>query len=113
MGRLRRRATIARKGIAQILETAAEYGFQGEEWLRLARDTQGLARALRGPERPETMALGVESLERRQKAARSVWRVCSEQWIQTPWGPKTDPTNIPTNQVLDPEQDTVIAPETV
>jgi replication initiation protein RepC len=29
MGRLRRRATIARKGIAQILETAAEYGFQG------------------------------------------------------------------------------------
>ena len=32
MGRLRRRATIARNGITQILETAAEYGFQGEEW---------------------------------------------------------------------------------
>ena len=29
MGRLRRRATIARKGIAQILETAPEYGFRG------------------------------------------------------------------------------------
>ena len=29
MGRLRRRATIARKGITQILETAAEYGFAG------------------------------------------------------------------------------------
>ena len=28
MGRLRRRATIARKGIAQILETAAEYGLR-------------------------------------------------------------------------------------
>ena len=32
MGRLRRRATIARKGIVQILETAQEYGFEGEEW---------------------------------------------------------------------------------
>ena len=29
MGRLRRRATIARKAIVQILETAAEYGFDG------------------------------------------------------------------------------------
>ena len=69
-GRLRRRATIARKAIAQILETAAEYGLPGEEWVRLARDIQGLTRALRGLDRPETMALGVESLERRQKAAR-------------------------------------------
>ena len=101
MGRLRRRATIARNGIAQILETAAEYGFQGEEWSQLARDTQGLARALRRPERPEKMALGVESLERRQEGGSvSVWRACSKQWIQTPWGPKTDPTNIPTNQLL-------------
>jgi replication initiation protein RepC len=70
MGRLRRRATIARNGIAQILETATEYGFQGEEWSQLAHDTQGLANTLRRPERPETMALGVESLERRQTVAR-------------------------------------------
>jgi Replication protein C C-terminal region len=41
--KLRRRATIARNGIAQILETATEYGFQGEEWSQLAHDTQGLA----------------------------------------------------------------------
>ena len=35
MGRLRRRATIARNGITQILETAAEYGFRarnGRTW---------------------------------------------------------------------------------
>ena len=31
MGRLRRRATIARKAIVQILETAAEYAIAGEE----------------------------------------------------------------------------------
>src|SRR5450759_3279694 len=46
-GRLRRRATIARKSIAQILETVAEYGFQSEEWTRLAHDTRDLVRALR------------------------------------------------------------------
>ena len=70
MGRLRRRATIARNGITQILETAAEYGLQGEEWASLARETRNLAKALRQVERPEEMALGVESLERRQRAAR-------------------------------------------
>src|ERR1019366_1068876 len=47
MGRLRRRATIARNGITQILETAAEYGFLGEEWLILRRETRDLGQALR------------------------------------------------------------------
>ena len=58
MGRLRRRATIARKGIVQILETAAEYGFEGEEWQMLARDMAALARALRDVERLDEMELG-------------------------------------------------------
>ena len=70
MGRLRRRATIARNGITQILETAAEYGFAGEEWVNLRRDSRNLTLALRRIERLEEMALGVESLERRQRAAR-------------------------------------------
>src|SRR4249919_1204142 len=51
MGRLRRRATIARNGITQILETAAEYDFRGEDWAGLARDTRNLAMALRRVER--------------------------------------------------------------
>jgi replication initiation protein RepC len=68
--RLRRRATIARNGITQILETAAEYGFQGAEWRVLARDTRDLAQALRLVERPEEVALGVDNLERRQRSAR-------------------------------------------
>src|SRR5271155_5409052 len=45
MGRLRRRARIARKAIAQILETAAEYAIEGEEWQVLASETGGIARA--------------------------------------------------------------------
>ena len=70
MARLRRRATIARNGIAQILETVAEYGFAGDEWVNLARDSRNLARSLKAIERLEEMALGVESLERRQREAR-------------------------------------------
>ena len=111
MGRLRRRATIARKGIAQILETAAEHGFHGEEWLRLARDTQGLARALRGHDRPETMALGVESLERRQTAARERLEGLLQTVDSAPLGAENGPHQSTYKATLDPEQDTVIAHE--
>src|SRR3954465_9901581 len=68
MGRLRRRATIARKAIIQILETAVQYGFEGDEWQILAQDMTTLTRALRGIERIEEMELGVVSLERQQMA---------------------------------------------
>ena len=70
MGQLRRRATIARKAVAQILETAQEYGFEGEEWQTLARETAALTRALKAVERPDEMEVGVVSLERRQQMAR-------------------------------------------
>jgi replication initiation protein RepC len=70
MGRLRQRATIARKGIAQILETATEYGFDGAEWQILARETADLVRVLRAVERLDEMEVGVKSLEGRQTAAR-------------------------------------------
>jgi replication initiation protein RepC len=46
MGQLRRRATIARWGITRILETAAEYGPEGEDWAGLAREARALAKAL-------------------------------------------------------------------
>ena len=70
MGRLRRRATIARKAITQILETAQEYGFADEEWQITARETAALTRALKVVEHPDEMKTGVKSLERRQIAAR-------------------------------------------
>ena len=70
MRRLRRRATIARKAIIQILETAAEYAITGEEWITLARESEAIARSLRSVERVDEMETGVASLERRQTAAR-------------------------------------------
>jgi replication initiation protein RepC len=119
MGRLRRRATIARKGIVQILETAGEYGLQGEDWAGLARDTGSLARALRTVERPAEMLLGVESLERRQRAARERLEVLlsattagpSEAVDSDPLGPENRPHQDTYNASPNPQADTVIANE--
>jgi replication initiation protein RepC len=120
MGRLRRRATIARNGITQILDTAAEYGFQGEEWLSLARDCRNLAKALRKVERSEEMVLGVESLERRQRQARerlgtllfSAPEAASEAVDSSPLGPESEPHQYIYKPNLNPNKDTVMASET-
>jgi replication initiation protein RepC len=119
MGRLRRRATIARNGITQILETAAEYGFPGEEWPTLRRETRDLSQALRKVERPEEMMLGVESLERRQRSARErlesllskVESDARESTFSGPKGPENRPHQYTYKPSLNPEQDTVIAHE--
>jgi replication initiation protein RepC len=117
MGRLRRRATIARKGITQILETAAEYGFKGEEWLTLMHETRGLILVLRRAERPAEMAFAVEGLERRQDLARKrlesllleVESGPPESVDSDPKGSEYRPHIILTNPTFNPEQDTVIA----
>jgi replication initiation protein RepC len=119
MRRMRRRATIARNGITQILETAAEYGFAGEEWLTLRRESRNLALALRKVERPEEMALGVESLERRQISARErlefllaeVAARASESVNPDPLGAENGPHQYTYKPGLHPQEDTVIAPE--
>jgi hypothetical protein len=91
MGRLRRRATIARKAIIQILETAAEYGHQGEEWQTLGHETEALARALRAVERVDEMEVGVTSLERRQQAARERLETLLEGIKTAGLGAENDP----------------------
>jgi replication initiation protein RepC len=108
MGRLRRRATIARKGIVQLLETAQEYGFDGEEWQTLARETRALTRALQGVERPDEMAAGVESLERRQQGARERLENLLLGVKTTPLGIKNEPHQHNYKPSPDPDQDTVI-----
>jgi replication initiation protein RepC len=117
MGRLRRRSTIARKAITQILETAAEYGLPGEDWASLARETRTLAKALRRVERPEEMVLGVESLERRQRMARECLEILLSAATagpagtanSDPLGPENRPHQHTYNPPLNPNPDTVFA----
>jgi replication initiation protein RepC len=109
MGRLRRRATIARKAIAQILETAQEYAIEGEEWQTLARETEALTRALRSVERVDEMEAGVTSLERRQTAARKRLETLLGVVETDPKGAENRPHIYNYKPNLDLEQDTVIA----
>ena len=111
MGRLRRRATIARKAITQILETAQEYGFAGEEWITLAHETAALVRALRDVERPDEMEPGVKSLERRQRAARERLEILLGVVDSAPKEPENRPHQYNYTSSPDPNQDTVIATE--
>ena len=75
--------------------------------------------ALRRVERPEEMALGVESLERRQRAARerlerllsTVTAGPSEAVDSDPKGPENQPHQYTYKPNLYPEPDTVMAPE--
>ena len=119
MARFRRRATIARNGITQILETVAEYGFTGEEWVTLRRESRDLTQALRKIERPEEMALGVASLERRQVSARErlesllaeLAANTSEAVNRVPLGAENGPHQYNYKPSLHPQEDTVIASE--
>jgi replication initiation protein RepC len=109
MARLRRRATIARKSIVQILETAQEYGHEGEEWRVLARETEALARALRAVERVDEMETGVKSLERRQQAARERLETLLGVVETAPKGTENRPHQYNYNPSPYPHEDTVIA----
>jgi replication initiation protein RepC len=112
MGRLRRRATIARKGIVQILETACDYALEGEEWGMLERDAQAIVRALKRAERPDDMEVGVTSLEQRQREARARLEMLLKNVKKTPSGAENEPHQYTYNPNPYPSQDTVIAAKT-
>jgi len=109
MGRLRRRATIARKGIVQVLETARDYELTGEEWAALERGAAAITQTLKGLERLEVMEEGVVSLERRLHAARARLEMLLENVKKTCLGVKNDPQQYTYNRTSYPSQDTVIA----
>ena len=111
MGRLRRRATIAKKGIVQILETAHEYGFAGDEWSMLAREMAALGAALKAVERVDEMELGVTSLERRQSTARERLEQLLGAVDSDPKGAENRPHLYNYKSTTDPQEDTVIAAE--
>ena len=112
MGRLRRRATIARKGIVQILETARDYDLRGEEWPTLEREARAIVQELKRADRPDDMEAGVVSLEQRQQEARSRLEMLLKDVKKTPLQPENAPHQYTYKPTPYPEQDTVITPTT-
>ena len=116
---LRRRATIARNGLGQILETVAELGLLDAAWVRLDEEGRALARSLSKLERLDEMEIGVASLERRQLEARERLEGLlpkplmpnAEAVDSDPKGPENRPHQYTYNLNPYPEQDTVIASE--
>ena len=108
MGRLRRRATIAKKAITQLIETAEEYGLDGEEWRTLDRETQDIGRALRSVEQVDEMEAGVKSLERRQIAARERLETLLGVVDTAPKEPENRPHIYNYKPALNPKKDTVV-----
>jgi replication initiation protein RepC len=106
---LRRRATIARRGIVQILEIVTEYGFGDDEWSRLRHDAQALITRPERAERLEEITIGVGSLERRHTEARARLENRLQSVETAPKGAEYNPHNIPTKPTVYPEQDTVMA----
>jgi replication initiation protein RepC len=112
MGRLRRRATIARKGVVQILETAHDYDLRGEEWATLERDTIAIVQALKRVEQPDEMEVGVTSLEQRQREARARLDELLKDVKKAPSRVENEPHQYTYNPNPYPLKDTVIAPKT-
>jgi replication initiation protein RepC len=112
IGRLRRRATIARKGIVQILQTARDYDLRDEEWLTLEREARAIVQQLKRAGRPDDMEMGVASLERRQHEARSRLETLLKDVNKTPSQSETGPHQYTYKPNPYPEQDTVITSET-
>jgi replication initiation protein RepC len=109
MGRLRRRATIARKGIVQIIETAHDYDLRDEEWARLEVEAQAIVQALKRAARPDEMEVGVASLEQRRHAARARLEALLSDVKKAPSEAQNEPHQYTYNPPLYPQEDTVIA----
>jgi replication initiation protein RepC len=109
MARLRRRATIARKGIVQILETARDYDLAGQDWATLAGDAQAIVRALKRAERPDEMEVGVASLEQRQREARARLEMLLHDVKKAPSEVENELHQYTYNPNPNPLKDTVIA----
>jgi replication initiation protein RepC len=70
MRALRRRATVAKRGLTQVIETAIEWGVMDPALEGLAAEVQTLALSLKEVEATEEVELGVHGLERRHAEAR-------------------------------------------
>jgi replication initiation protein RepC len=111
MRKLRRRATLARRGIAQAVEELGAQGQDSEPLRQLVRETADLVRAARASTRSEELALAVKSLERRKFDAEQMLRELIKPVEMTPMGVENDPhsttTTLPENYI----NNTVVATE--
>ncbi len=87
---LRRRATIARNGIRQLLQTAQEQGISGEGWEASDRSPTLASRGLASLKSPDEMEMAVANLERVQGEIRE----CLEAALAKSADPSGEPRDL-------------------
>jgi replication initiation protein RepC len=110
MGQLKRRATCARRAIAQVGEILARRGPLPPAWPQLAAETAELVAAIRKVRTPDDLALIAQSLESRKTQAETWAKEAPDPVENDPTGAEERPHIISTNLSLYPS-DTVIAAE--
>jgi replication initiation protein RepC len=111
MKKLRRRATLARRGVAQAADELAAQRHDTEELRQLVRETAELVVAARACPRSDELGLAVQSLERRRTEAEQMLRELIKPVETDPMGLGNEPhitsTTLPVNDI----NHTVIASE--
>jgi replication initiation protein RepC len=101
--KLRRRSTLARRGIAQAVEELGVQGQDSEALRQLVRETAELVIAARACIRSDELALAVKSLERRQSEAEQRLRELIKPVETHPMGGENAPhstiTTLPDNDI--------------
>jgi replication initiation protein RepC len=110
IGRFKRRATCARRTIAQIGETLAAIGPLPPEWPQLAAETAELVVAIRKARTSASLALIAQGLESRKTQAQGWAKQASQPLKTSPSGLAKEPHTISTNRFYHPS-DTVTADE--
>ena len=110
MGQLKRRATCARRAIAQIGEILARRGSLPPAWSQLAAETVELVAAIRKVRTPDDLAMIAQSLESRKIQAEAWAKEAPDPVENDPTGAEERPHIISTNLSFYPS-DTVIAAE--
>jgi len=99
---LKRRATCARRAIAQIGATLAECGSLPRDWPQLAAEAVELVGAIRNTNNSEDLAEVVRALESRKAQAEAWGNEIAESGKIGPVGPADRPHTITTNSPNDP-----------
>jgi replication initiation protein RepC len=90
MRKLRRQATLARRGIKQALEELGVQGQDNEAIRQLDRETDDLVVAARACRRSDELAVAVKSLERRRHEAEQMLRDLIKPVETGPMGEEND-----------------------
>lgn len=106
MRSLRKRATCARRAIAQVGETLTALGSLPSQWHRLALETADLVKKIQDARTSGSLAMIVMGLETRKDQAEEWLRETARPVNSNPEGLVNEPHNITTNPSFDPK-DTV------